>query len=126
METILIIWFNYFLLHFIKNVNFIYAIVIVFFIWELFFGNLFIVRIHYMDLSWKTHSDEFIPRELYPSWGFNETEGKTTFPIVKTTINSILLPWTSFGVIGKSLSSGGDKLLSQKHYWMDLLHSSIF
>ncbi len=120
-ETIIIIWFNYFLLHFIKNISFIYGIIFLLFIWIFLFGNLIVSPSTYKELPFSS----FEENNYYFSWVYNKTNNTLPISETKLMINSIFMPWISFGIIGRWLPADTLELQSIYH-WMNINFSSLY
>ncbi len=120
-ETIIIIWFNYFLLHFIKNISFIYGIIFSLFIWTFLFGDLIVAPSIYKELPFSS----FEENNFYFSWVYNETNNSLPISETKLMINSILTPWISFGIIGRWLPTNTNNLSFDFH-WMNISFSSLY
>ncbi len=112
LETIFLIAFNYFLLHFIKNINIIYGIFITLFFLMFIFGNFF-------------HDEHFSENNYFLSWNYKE--GDSSIFIISTYITTILTPWQNFRMIGKNLSYHTEKSLNEYvFYWWNTSYLGVY
>ena len=120
IELLIIISFTYFLLHFFNNEKFVYGIIIIITIYMLFFGNMFFRPLDFVDLS--SRGEEFKPNNYYPVWRITQSGNNILFLF----LNTIITPWSNYGIFGKVISVHSDYYdsLSIIH-WTDFSHSTI-
>lgn len=85
-EILVLIIFGYFLNHFIKNVNYIYSIILFYVIYLVVFGNMILV---YLTVS-KVDGNNYVV------WSSENYKNRIIF-------NSFIAPWSSIGIWGKTV-----------------------
>lgn len=85
-EIFILITFGYFLNHFVKNVNYIYSVILFYIVYLVVFGNMILV---YLGVTTTNGQD-------YIAWSSEAYKNTIIF-------NSFIAPWSSVGIWGKTV-----------------------